>query len=285
MPGERLSDDPMPETADAKVDPKAVVGRAFSAAASTYDTVIDFFGPFGRALVAAAEVAAGERVLDIGCGRGAVLRPAAHAVGPDGEVVGIDLAQGMVEQLRRYLQLAGVEHATVRHGDAEAIGEPDGSFDVALGGFMIFFAPDPTIVLGELYRVLRPGGRVALSIFDGPPGFPWQGEVFRELLGEQPSRSGDEFNRADVLDPALVAIGFEQPVGTDVVETVRFDSPDHVEHWQRSHGGRIVIDRLDDLQLERYRGLMAERLEGHRTDDGGIELVQRARMTVACKPA
>ena len=73
-------------------DPKEIVGGAFSAAADTYDQVVGFFAPFGRALVAAADPDRGARVLDIACGRGAFLYPALDAVGPDGSVLGIELA-------------------------------------------------------------------------------------------------------------------------------------------------------------------------------------------------
>lgn len=261
-----------------------MVGRTFSAASATYDEVIAFFQPFGRALVSAADVHGGERVLDVGCGRGASLRPAAEAVGVDGSVVGVDLAQAMVERLRRELDADGISNAEVHHGDAEALEFSKASFDVVLGGFLVFFTPEPPKALAELHRVLRPGGRVALSIFDGPPGFPWQGDVVKELLGETPEQPGDEYNKASVLEPALMAVGFEAPVGTDVVERFSFESADEVEAWQRSHAGRIVLDRLDDLQLARYRGLLEERLERHRKD-GGFELVQQARMVVACKPS
>lgn len=139
-------------------------------------------------------------------------------------------------------------------------------------------------MLAELFRVVRPGGRVDLSIFDGPPGFAWLPEVVEELVGRAPSRPSDEFNKASVLEPALVAAGFEQPGGVDVTERFVFAGLDQVVAWQRSHAGRLLLDRLDEQQLVRYQELMAERLEDHRVDDG-FELVQRARMVVAQKPA
>lgn len=177
----------------------------------------------------------------------------------------------------------GITNAEVRLGDAEALDLPAASFDAALVGFVIFFVPDPPKVLAELHRVVRPGGRVALSIFDGPPGFAWLREVAEELVGRAPARPGDEFNEASVLQAALVAAGFEQPGGVDVTQRFVFADVDQIEAWQRSHGGRLLLDRLDDQQLSRYRSLVAERLEDHRVDDG-FELVQRARMVVARRP-
>lgn len=265
-------------------DPKQIIGGAFSAAAATYDEVIDFFGPFGRALVAGADLQPGERVLDLACGRGSSLFPALDAVGEDGTVIGIDLAQGMVERLTVDLEARGIGNAEVRMGDAEALDLPDGSVDAALAGFLIFFAPDPPQVLAELFRVTRPGGRVALTIFDGPSGFAWIADIAEELFGPPTQRPSEAFNRADVLEPALVAAGFEPPTATVITERFRFDGPDQVEAWQRSHGGRLMLDHLDDVQLARYRGLVAEHLEGNRTDDG-YELVQAARVVVARKPA
>ncbi len=78
----------------------------------------------------------------------------------------------MVDALRADLDAAGTANATAVVGDAEALDLPDGTFDGVLGGFMIFFASDPHRVLSEIRRALRPGGTVALSVFDGPSGFP-----------------------------------------------------------------------------------------------------------------
>jgi ubiquinone/menaquinone biosynthesis C-methylase UbiE len=264
-------------------DPKAIVGGAFSAAAETYDQVVGFFAPFGRALVTAADPDRGAKVLDIACGRGACLYPALDAVGRDGSVLGIDLAAGMVEQLNAELTAKGIRNAEARVGDAEDLDLPDGWFDVVTGGFMIFFPPDPPRVLRELHRVLAPGGTLALSIFDGPSGFPWMGDIADELFGPSPRMPSHEFDKAAVLDDALVAAGFTRPIGIEVIERFRFANAGQVEAWMRSHGGRLLLDRCDDQQLARCRELIAQNLEAHhRTADGAdYELVQRARMTVA----
>ena len=262
-------------------DPKAIVGGVFSAAAETYDQVVGFFIPFGRALVAAADPDRGVKVLDIACGRGACLYPALDAVGPDGSVLGIDLAAGMVEQLNAEFAAKGIGNAEARVGDAEDLDLPDGSFDVVTGGFMIFFPPDPPQVLRELHRVLAPGGTLALSIFDGPSGFPWMDDIAAELFGPSPPMPNEEFNEAAVLDDALVAGGFTCPMATEVIERFRFSGTGQVEAWMRSHGQRMLLDRCDAQQLAHCRELIAQNLEAHNRTADGYELVQRARMTVA----
>ncbi len=275
----------MTDAADAAAPPdhKQVIGGAFTDASATYDEVIGFFAPFGRALAAGADLQPGERVLDLACGRGASLRPALAAVGATGSVVGVDLAQGMVDRLAADLTAEGVANAEVRQGDAEALDLADGSFDAALAGFLIFFAPAPEQVLAELFRVVRPGGRVALTIFDGPSGFPWITDIAIELFGPPGHRPSDEFNKAAVLEPALVAAGFDPPTGIALTERFVFDGPEHVEAWMHSHGGRLMLTALDDAQLARFRELLAQHLAAHRTDDG-YELVQSARVVVSTKP-
>jgi hypothetical protein len=99
--------------------------------------------------------------------------------------------------------------------------------------------------------VLAPGGTLALSIFDGPSGFAWMGDIAAELFGPSPLMPGDEFNKAAVLDDSLVAAGFTRPMAIEVIERFRFADAGQVEAWMRSHGGRLLLDRCDDQQLAR----------------------------------
>lgn len=263
---------------------KELVAKVFSDSASTYDQVIDFFAPFGVALVEGVELHEGARVLDVAAGRGACLYPALGAVGRTGHVTGVDIAPGMVEALAADLAARGIDNAQVQVGDAEALDFPDASFDAVLAGFMIFFCPDPEQVLSEFFRVLRPGGVVALTTFDGDTPSSFLREVGKELFGgEQEPRASEAFDRAEVLDPALVAAGFRPPEAFDVHEQVRFESAEQMERWHRSHFARLLLEVLDERQLGIYRHRMDEHLEAFRVGDAFV-LPQRARVTVARKP-
>ncbi|WP_421119090.1 class I SAM-dependent methyltransferase [Aquihabitans daechungensis] len=264
-------------------DAKALVAQVFTDSAESYDQVIDFFAPFGQALVSGAGLLPGAQVLDVACGRGACLFPAVEAVGPDGFVTGVDLAPGMIGALAQDLASRRITNAAVHVGDAEALDLADASMDAVLAGFMIFFCPDPERVLAEFARVLRPGGVVALTTFDGETPSKFLRDVGAELFGEQDRRASEEFDRAEVLDPALVRAGFEQPTGTDVVEQFRFDSGEQMERWHRSHFARLLLDVLDDDQLAVYRRRRDEHLETLRVGDHFV-MPQRARVTVARKP-
>lgn len=117
------------------------------------------------ALLAAAALRGGERVLDVACGTGLVSFAAANAVGPAGEVLGVDLSGAMVDAARQRAQQRGVSNAAFARMDAERLALPDASFDVALCALGLMYMPDPEQALREMRRVLRPGGRLVVAVW------------------------------------------------------------------------------------------------------------------------
>jgi SAM-dependent methyltransferase len=106
-----------------------------------------------------AEIAAGERVLDVGCGTGNAALAAARR---GALVTGVDPAARLLEVARRRAAKEGVEIELVR-GEAAALGVPDGGFDAALAVFSVIFAPDPEAAVAGMVRAVRPGGRIVVT--------------------------------------------------------------------------------------------------------------------------
>ncbi|WP_165845356.1 class I SAM-dependent methyltransferase [Streptacidiphilus pinicola] len=143
---------------------KAFIAEGFDLVADTYGTVDGaFFRASAARLVELAGLRTGDRVLDLGCGRGAVLFAAANAVGPDGYVAGLDLSPGMAHATAADIAAHGLRNVTARVGDAEDPGFPVGSFEAVLAGLMMFITPDPAAVLRAAHHILVPGGRFAMS--------------------------------------------------------------------------------------------------------------------------
>ncbi len=105
----------------------------------------------------------GEQVLDLGSGAGTDSLVAAQMVGPTGSVVGIDMTPEMVATARDSAGAIGAENVEFLGGEAEELPFPDGSFDVVISNGVIDLIPDKEAVFSELYRVLRPGGRLQLA--------------------------------------------------------------------------------------------------------------------------
>jgi ubiquinone/menaquinone biosynthesis C-methylase UbiE len=122
-------------------------------------------GPWAPLLVERAAVAPGERVLDVACGTGVVTRAAAERAGSGGHVAGIDLNPGMIAVARSLPPAAG---AAIEWHEASALALPftASSFDVVLCQQGLQFFPDKALALREMRRVLRPGGRLALSVWN-----------------------------------------------------------------------------------------------------------------------
>jgi ubiquinone/menaquinone biosynthesis C-methylase UbiE len=113
-------------------------------------------------------VGPGDRVLDLGCGSGAVTREIARRVAPGGRAVGLDVSPALLAVARELADQAGlgalVEFAP---GDCRALPFPDGSFDVVLAATVLAHVPEAGRAVVEMVRVTRPGGRVGVFDFDG----------------------------------------------------------------------------------------------------------------------
>ena len=113
-------------------------------------------------------VAAGERVLDIGCGSGVVTREIARRVGAGGGAVGVDTSPALLEVARDLADAAGLgDRVEFREGSALQLPFPDGTFDAAIAATVLSHVPGAERAIPEMARVVRPGGRVGVFDFDG----------------------------------------------------------------------------------------------------------------------
>jgi SAM-dependent methyltransferase len=128
-------------------------------------------------LLEVADIQPGERVLELACGPGGAGLAAAEHVGPHGEVVVSDVVAEMVSIAATRAEARGLENVRARVLDLEEIAEPDASFDVVLCREGLMFAADPARAVREIRRVLRPGGRAAISVWGPRERNPWLGLV------------------------------------------------------------------------------------------------------------
>src|SRR5437763_5831221 len=138
---------------------KAVQREAWAA----FSPQATFTVPPAASLVAFAGVRSGDLVLDVACGTGVVAVTAARI---GARVRGLDLAPALLTDARKNAALAASDIDFVE-GDVEALPYPDATFDVVLSQFGHMFAPRPAVAIGEMLRVLKPGGRIAFSTW--PP--------------------------------------------------------------------------------------------------------------------
>ena len=126
----------------------------------------------------------GDDVLELACGPGSVGLAAAARVSPGGSVVMSDVAAEMTAIAAARAASLGLTNISTRELDLEQIEQPDRSYDVVLCREGLMLVPDPALAAGEIHRVLRPGGRVALAVWGPREQNPWLGLVF-DAVSEQ----------------------------------------------------------------------------------------------------
>ncbi|HET6437483.1 MAG TPA: class I SAM-dependent methyltransferase [Anaeromyxobacter sp.] len=217
----------------------------------------------GETLCEAAEVSAGESVLDVACGNGNAALAAARRFA---RVTGVDYVPALLERARARARADGLS-LDLREADAEALPFSDGAFDVVLSVFGVMFTPDQERAARELLRVCRSGGRIAMANWT-PDGFV--GRMFR-VVGRHmppppgvrpPAEWGTERRLADLFEGEVREIRAEK---RDYV--FRYHSPAHFIDVFRSYYGPIhrafaALPKAKGEALERDLTELLEEMNG-----------------------
>jgi ubiquinone/menaquinone biosynthesis C-methylase UbiE len=161
---------------------KAKAAATYDAAADHYDDPANtFWDRFGRGTIARLGLRRGDKVLDVCCRSGASAIPAAEVVGSEGSVRGVDLAENLLALARTKARALGLRSVEFSAGDMLCLDFPDAAFDAVVCVFGIFFVPDMPAAVRELWRVVRPGGKLAITTW-GPRLFEPANGVFWDSI-------------------------------------------------------------------------------------------------------
>jgi ubiquinone/menaquinone biosynthesis C-methylase UbiE len=238
---------------------KAKAAATDNAAADHFDDApLAFWDRYGRRTVERLELAEGALVLDAGCGSGASALPAAERVGPSGQVIGVDLAEGLLRLAEAKARRADLRNVEFRCGDMGALGFEDGRFDAVVCVFAIFFVPNMEAQVAELWRMVRPGGRLAITTwgprFLEPASAIWWESVARERPHLQRSFSPwERINEPDALRRLLEGGGVAE--ATVIAEDGRQELRRPEDWWSivLGSGYRWTVEQMDPATVERVR--------------------------------
>src|SRR4029077_14495800 len=177
--------------------------------AATYNATADHFDDdplafrerVGQRTVARLRLRPGAAVLDVACGSGASALPAAERVGPSGSVLAIDLADRLLALGRAKAAARGFAHLAFRQANMQQVDAPADSFDAVICVFGIFFVSDMSSLVASLWRLVRPGGELAITPW-GPRMFEPASALFWQAVQRERPDLYHAFNPWDrITDP------------------------------------------------------------------------------------
>lgn len=265
------------------------VTSSFDSSAAAYDTLgVDFFTPMGEMLVATMGLVPGEAVLDVGCGRGACMFPAAELVGTSGRVLGIDIAEGMVSAANDEIAARQIgRHVNAILLDADDPAGLPGPFDAITANYSVIFLPGAPGVLSRYAEMLSSRGRLGFTspVFESgvfpflPPQFTdWIPMSLLEQLpaGWRPEALARRFNTW-LAEPAhlvevVTGTGFASATVTDRTVVMRSKSPEAWVNWSHTQGMRLLWTNLDDAGKAELRESLIRGLRPLCAPDGSFTM-------------
>ena len=177
-------------------------------------------------LLTLANLAAGERVLDVAAGTGLVTFPAADRVGPTGSVLAIDISDVMVARIRAEAARRGLPQVSATRMDAEHLDVQPATFDVALCALGLMYMPEPTIALRQMRHALIDDGRVVVAVWGARNACGW-GEIFPIVDARVQSEVCPLFfhlGTGEALGEALRAAGFANVTCERITSVLHYES-------------------------------------------------------------
>lgn len=244
------------------------------------------------AMLRPLRIRTGDRVLELASGPGGAGMAAAELVGSDGEVVISDVVPAMVDIARERAAARNLTNVRTDVLDLEDIAQPDGGFDVVLCREGMMFALDPGRGAREMHRVLRPTGRVAVSVWSSRQDNPWLGlllDAITDVTGlvvPPPGMPGPfALSDADRLRRLFADAGFDEIAIDRVAASLR--PPSFDAWWARSlqvAGPAVaILDRLDDASRTRVRDTLRAAVSPYESE-GGLELPGLALVLTGRRP-
>jgi SAM-dependent methyltransferase len=248
--------------------------------AGPYQGITETITDLHLAVMDRLEPQPGQRLLDLACGTGAVAELAART---GAQVVGVDIAPALIDQAKARAAERGLS-IDYRVGDAEALEFEDASFDLVASTCGVMFAPDHQAVAGELARVTKQGGRIALACWTPDSGLAQMFQVMRPFQPAPPPGVGNQFDwgRDDYVSD-LLGEDFELELehGDSVLEAESGESV-----WQlfsTEYGPtKTLADSLDEERREELHRAFVDLHEGSRVD-GGIRFSRTYLLTVGTR--
>lgn len=263
----------------------------FNRIAARYADGAHLRAELAAALLDAAALEPGLRVLDLASGPGLLARDAALQVAPGGSVLATDIAEAMLAEGAR--RCAGhADTPCFAAADAEHLCLADTSVDRVLAGLALFVFPHPERALAEMRRVLVPGGRVALSVWGPRESVPLihraQDCIARLLPPPKVARpSVFRFGEAQVMQDLLAKAGFVDIRIRPCEFSCHFDGAD--AYWQAfldlAGGAAEAIGRLPEATRQALRTAVADDLASHGDGRGGFTVLARTLVAIARRPA
>lgn len=235
-------------------------------ATDTYNSASDYFDHpsntfwdrFGQKTIDRLDLLPGQTVLDVCCGSGASAIPAAEYVGKKGHVLGVDLAENLLELARAKAQRRGLTQVEFQRGDMMSLEPPDAQFDAVICVFGIFFVPDMPAAVSELWSRVKPGGKLAITTW-GENFFEPANTAFWNSIRQEAPELHKSFNPWDRISQpeSLAEMLSIAGVKADIIEvksgTHPINGPDDWWATLLGTGYRGTIDQLDHQRRERVR--------------------------------
>jgi ubiquinone/menaquinone biosynthesis C-methylase UbiE len=247
--------------------------------AESYDNymVPTLFGPWASCLIQSANPQPGEHILDVACGTGIVARSVAPYLGVKGGVIGLDLNPTMLTVAHAAAEREGLA-IEWKEGRAEKLPFPSGSFDLVLCQFGLNLFTDRHAALMEMHRVLRTGGRIVLSVWQGLDRHPFYQtlhDVSQRCLGRSAVQHVFSLGDADELRRLLTDSGFQHVEIEPMSITARFPNPEEFLAWEIDVDPAVTpsMQHLDDRARQAMMDCIRGEMEGalrEVTEDGHV---------------
>jgi SAM-dependent methyltransferase len=242
---------------------------SFGAAAPDYDSdAQSFFPRFGQLTVERLALVPGARVLDVACGTGNSVLPAANAVGASGSVLGVDLTQPMLDIARTRVDAADFTNVELVCADMRDLELAPSAFDAVVSVFGIFFVPDMAGLLADLWTLVAPGGQLAVTTW-GPDLFePLRSTFWAAVQAERPEMRPAGGRYDEIATPAGMQVLFAEAGIDEPCESEAFDAMHPIRNgddwWGivRGSGMRGAADAIQADHHARVRAACDDAIRG-----------------------